>query len=68
MGIIKSEELSALLFKKNKMKDKTEAKKRDRKKGKQISWMAQAIKTQVGKVKKEKKEKKEKKSLVCCRV
>jgi hypothetical protein len=36
MGIMKSEELSALLFKKNKMKDKTKAKKRHRKKGKQI--------------------------------
>lgn len=65
MGIMKSEELSALLFKKNKMKDKTKAKKRHIKKGKQIRLMAQTIKTQVGKGKRGKKEKK---SLVCYRV
>jgi hypothetical protein len=65
MGIMKSEELSALLFKKNKMKDKTKAKKRHRKKGKQIRLMAQTIKTQVDKGKRGKKEKK---SLVCYRV
>jgi hypothetical protein len=62
---MKSEELSALLFKKNKMKDKTKAKKRHRKKGKQIRLMAQTIKTQVDKGKRGKKEKK---SLVCYRV
>lgn len=62
---MKSEELSALLFKKNKMKDKTKAKKRHRKKRKQIRLMAQTIKTQVGKGKRGKKEKK---SLVCYRV